>query len=307
VGPIPYPGDMSTFGGQLSPRNRATLIGALAILLWSTLAVATTLTGGLPPLQLTAMAFTIAAPIGLLVRPGRDGAPIRKLPVRAWLTGVGGLFGYHFLYILALRRAPVIEANLVNYLWPILIVLMSALLPGELLRTRHVAGSALGFLGAALLITGGRSLSVEATHLPGYLCALGCALTWSAYSVLSRRLGTVPTRAVGAYCAVTAVLAWGLHLLLEETAMPAGRHWPIVAFMGLGPMGTAFYAWDRAVKRGDIRLLGTLAYGAPLLSTLWLIAGGRAEARWTVAVACGLVVGGAVVAAGAGLRDRRQS
>src|SRR5262245_50645160 len=129
-------------------RPTATLIGFAAILLWSTLATLTAASGAVPPLQLNAMTFGSGGGFLLILRP-RSVAPLRQ-PLPVWLVGVGGLFGYHFLYFTALRNAPPIEAGLINYLWPLLIVLFSALLPGEHLRWHHVAGALIALAGAVL-------------------------------------------------------------------------------------------------------------------------------------------------------------
>lgn len=292
--------------GIAQGRPWATAVGFTAILMWSTLALLTTLAGDVPPLQLTAMAFTLASAIGALAWVG---SPIGLrallyLPLRVWLLGVGGLFGFHFFYFLALSRAPAVEASLITYLWPLLMVLMTSILPGERLGIHHLAGALTGLAGTALLLTGGEELTLAWEFVPGYLAALMCALTWSAYSVLSRLWGSFPTSAVGAFCAITALLAWICHSLLEITVWPIGWQWAAVAGLGLGPVGLAFFVWDHGVKHGNIRVLGVLSYVAPLLSTLLLVAAGRAEASWLLALSCVLIVGGAVLASG---RPRERS
>src|SRR4051795_4076945 len=133
----------------------ATLIGLTAILMWSLLAVLTVATGKIPAFQLAALTFAIGALVGFLTRLGRPGAAraLRQPPL-AWMVGVGGLFGYHALYFLALRFAPPAEAGLLNYLWPLLIVMFSALLPGERLAPHHVIGAVLGLVGTIVLFAG---------------------------------------------------------------------------------------------------------------------------------------------------------
>jgi drug/metabolite transporter (DMT)-like permease len=276
----------------------ATLIGFSAVLMWATLALLTDLSGTVPPFQLTAMAFTVSLLVGAIVWGRAGGNPLRhlRLPWRVWALGIGGLFGYHFFYFMALRHAPAVEASLIAYLWPLLIVFFSALLPGERLRWFHGAGAIAGFLGAALLVTRGQGLSFDTQYTTGYLAAVVCALMWSGYSILSRYFGTIPTNAVGGFCGATAVLAWVCHALFETTVVPAGGEWAAILALGLGPVGLAFFTWDYGVKRGNIRVLGALSYAAPLLSTLLLIVFGRAEATWAVGLACGLIVGGALLA-----------
>lgn len=279
---------------------KPTLIGSTAILMWATLALLTKMSGSTPPFQLTAMAFTIAFCIGLALWLKQGGSIVRhlQLPSAVWAVGILGLFGYHFFYFVALQHAPAVEASLIAYLWPLLIVLFSALLPGETLRWFHGAGAIAGFIGAGLLVTGGGALSFNLHYGLGYLAALVCALTWSSYSVFSRRFGSIPTNAVGGFCGVTALLAWVCHGLFEPTVIPVGGEWLAIACLGLGPVGLAFFTWDYGVKHGDIKLLGALSYMAPLLSTLLLVISGLAGATWVVGAACLLIVGGAVLAAG---------
>jgi drug/metabolite transporter (DMT)-like permease len=282
------------------PNANPTLIGFTAILMWATLALLTKMSGSIPPFQLTAMAFTIAFFIGLAFWLKQGGSILKhlRLPIAAWTVGIVGLFGYHFFYFVALQHAPAVEASLIAYLWPLLIVLFSALLPGERLRWFHSAGAIAGFLGAGLLVTQGQSLSFNWHYGLGYLAALVCALTWSSYSILSRRFGSIPTDAVGGFCGVTALLAWICHALFEQTVMPMGGEWLAIACLGLGPVGLAFFTWDYGVKHGNIKLLGALSYMAPLLSTLLLVVSGLASASWVIGVACLLIVGGAALAAG---------
>lgn len=286
-------------------QHRATVIGSTAVLMWATLALFTELSGNLPPFQLTAMAFAIAFGIGAALwwwRGSNIWAHL-QLPKRVWLLGIGGLFGYHLFYFIALDYAPAVEASLIAYLWPLLIVVFSALLPGEKLRWFHVAGALLGFAGAALLVTRGRALAFDSRYTAGYAAALVCALIWSTYSVASRFFGQIPTDAVGGFCGATAVLAFVCHLLLEETVWPVGVQWLAVLALGLGPIGAAFFTWDIGVKRGNIKLLGAFSYAAPLLSTILLVVFGLAPASGVIALACLLIAGGAVLAStGAGKR-----
>ncbi|MFG1348109.1 DMT family transporter [Xanthobacter autotrophicus] len=276
----------------------ATRIGLLAILLWATLAVLTAATGQVPPFLLTALTFAIGGAVGVgaaLAGPGLGVLVQRPL---AYLHGVGGLFGYHFLYFTALKWAPPAEAGLINYLWPLLIVLLSALLPGGGLKRVHVIGALLGFAGTVVLLLGkGGFAGIEARYAPGYLAAFACAFIWSSYSVASRHFADVPTQAVAGFCLATAVLAGLCHLALERTVWPSGAlEWAAVVLLGIGPVGLAFYTWDIGMKRGDVRLLGVASYAAPVLSTLLLVATGFAAPSWSLALACALIVGGAFVA-----------
>ena len=279
-------------------RQRATAIGFIAVLLWSFLALFTVGSAPVPPLQLNAICFGIGGSLGLIWTHFSGGLDqLRKIRWTVYAFGTLGIFGYHALYFSALRLAPAAEAGLIAYLWPLLIVLFSGLLPGERLRRGHLLGGVLGFAGAALIILGGGA-NFSPENLPGFALAIACALTWSSYSILSRRLGSVPTASVAVFCLASALLSFGLHLSLETTQWPTTQlGWLSVLALGLGPVGAAFYVWDIGVKQGDIQLLGTSSYAAPLLSTVVLILAGVTEPSWSLGAAALLITGGAVIAA----------
>lgn len=283
-------------------RQKATVTGFIAVLLWALLALFTVGSAPTPPLLLNTICFAIGGTLGLIwtVATGAAGR-LRRVPFKVYAFGTIGLFGYHALYFSALRLAPAAEAGLIAYLWPLLIVVFSGLLPGERLRRGHIAGALLGFAGAALIITGG-GRGFSTTYLPGYGLALLCALTWSGYSVLSRLVGAAPTASVAVFCLASAALSLPLHLAFEQTVLPeSALGWAAILGLGLGPVGLAFYVWDIGVKQGDIQLLGTSSYAAPLLSTLVLVAAGAAVPSWTLLWAALLITGGAIIAARASL------
>ncbi len=277
----------------------ATLIGLIAILLWSLLAALTLATGGVPAFQLMAMTFAIGALTGFISIAIRMRSPrLPRVPPAAALVGIGGLFGYHALYFLALRTAPPAEAGLLNYLWPLLIVLLSSLLPSERLRAHHIVGSMLGFAGTVVLLWGRLSAEFTPAQMAGLAAAFAAAFVWATYSVLSRRFREVPTDATASYCAVTSVLALLMHRAVETPSWPENvAAWLAVIALGIGPVGAAFFVWDIGMKRGDIRVLGAASYATPLLSTGCLIAFGYAPLSANIAFAALLIAGGGLIAA----------
>lgn len=281
----------------MTPRT-ATLVGLTAILMWSLLSVLTVATGTIPAFQLAAMTFAIGSAFAFasfLFRPTAFGA--LRQPVVAWAVGVGGLFGYHALYFLALRFAPPAEAGLLNYLWPLLIVLFSSALPGERLAAHHVIGAVLGLVGTVLLFAGNTG-SFMRSQIPGFAAAIVAAFVWASYSVMSRRLKAVPTDAVAGFCLATALLAAAVHMMVETTVWPeTSLQWLAVIGLGIGPVGAAFFAWDIGMKRGDIRVLGAASYATPLLSTAFLILAGFAKPSANIAIAAILIAGGGLIAA----------
>lgn len=282
-------------------RGRATLAGLGAIGLWALLAPLGVAAGPVPPFLLTALAFAIGGTLGLGLELARAGGitALRGVPPIAWALGVGAFFGYHALYFTALQTLPPVEALLIINLWPLLIVLLTGLLPGERLLAGHLLGGGLGLAGAAILVLGRAEPN---TAFPvagplGYAAAVGCAVIWSGYSVLNRRLvADVSSSAVIGFCLATALLSLAAHLLLEAPALPQGAAWFAVLALGLGPVGAAFVLWDHGTKHGKLQVLGAAAYLAPLLGTLLLLLMGRGEPTLGLAAAAVLIVGGALVA-----------
>ena len=280
-------------------RRAATLVGLIAVLMWAVLALLSAASGDVPPFQLAAMTFLIGGLLGVASWPFRPGAAASLAQDwHVWALGVAGLFGYHFVYFSAIRAAPPVEVSLLAYLWPLFLVVFSALLPGERLRWFHIAGVVLGLCGALLVISGGDVGSLAREWRFGHLLGFACAIIWAGYSVLSRRYAGVPTDIVAGFCLVTAMLAGVCHILFESTVWPDGAiQWLAVVGLGLMPVGAAFYSWDYGVKHGDIMVLGALSYLSPLVSTLILVIARFAPAHWSVAVACLLITAGALIAA----------
>nr|WP_315848740.1 DMT family transporter [uncultured Rhodoferax sp.] len=271
---------------------QATALALAAIALWGSLAPLGVSLGHVPPFLLTGCGLLIGSLIGLVLSRGR--VQQWKVPAPTLVLGVYGLFGFHFLLFIALRHAPPVQANLVNYLWPLGIVLMAPLfLPGMRLHGLHIAAAFLGFAGAALAIVGGRDL--QGGFAWGYLPALASAFIWASYSLLTRRVPAFPSAAIGLFGLVSGLLSLLCHALLETPVDLSAHDWALLAAMGLGPLGGAFYLWDAALKRGDARQIGVLSFLTPLLSTLALL---WLRGEWpsaSVVLAAVMIVGAAVL------------
>lgn len=266
----------------------ASALGAIA--LWATLAAIAVQVKQVPAFLTLAVTLAIGGLVGVV--KWREW----RLHWQSLLLGVAGIAGYHWLLFSAFKHAPAVEANLINYLWPVLIVLLSRLSGrGGKLTPPHIAGALMGFAGAVLLVTEGK-LGFQAQYLFGYALALGAALAWSLYSVLSARFPDIPTAQVGLICLLSAVVAIAGHWITEPSYAIQARDWPWLIALGVGPMGLAFFLWDRAMKTGDARLTGTLAYLTPLGSTLLLAATQDKPLATTTIVAAALILGGMVVA-----------
>lgn len=276
---------------------QANLYALGAIALWASLASLGVSLTHVPPFLLTGVALVIGSvPAWPLVL--RDPSQWR-IPLHTLALGVYGLFAYHFLLFIALRNAPPVEANLVNYLWPLFIVVLApVVLPGVALRLPHVLAALLGFGGAAVAIAGGRELS--GTLSWGYLAAAAAAFIWATYSLLTKRVAAFPTTAIGLFGLISGLLSLLCHALLEPPATLSVRDWALLAVLGLGPLGTSFYLWDKALKLGDARHIGILSYITPLASTSLLVLVSGRPFSPSLAVATAMIIGAAVL----GMRAR---
>ena len=276
----------------------ATAIGVIAVFLWSCLALLTSLTEGIPPFQLLTLSFAVAfvASLCILGRNGMAGFRSWRQPWSVWAVGFLGIFAYHALYFFALKAAPATEASLIAYLWPLLIVLLSAFSAGERLRKRQLLGALLGLAGTAFIMQQRASDEAAAMPVAGYLAAFACALVWSSYSVINRRFSDVPSSIIGGICGLVAVAGLVCHLAFETAVIPSTGQWAAIVGLGLGPVGLAFFAWDHATKHGSLAMLGALSYLAPLISTLLLVAIGQSHASPILIIPTLLIIVGAVIA-----------
>ena len=270
--------------------SRLAALGA--IVLWSSLASLATLIPSVPVFLKTGVGLVIGSVIALPLARFQ----IKQLAVKPkiLLLGVYGLFGYHAALFIALSTSPSVQANLVNYLWPLLIVLLAPLFSKKVkLNLRVVIGGLMGFIGASLAILSGSSS--DGLFYSGYLFAFMAAVIWSTYSLATNRIGSFPTPSVGLFALVSGILSIAMHFVFETQVSLSSFDWMILVLLGLGPLGAAFYLWDYAIKRSNPQEIGLLSFLTPLLSTGFLLVISGQALSWLLAIAAALIVGGSLI------------
>jgi drug/metabolite transporter (DMT)-like permease len=271
----------------MNQKKLSILLGLLTITLWGSLATFSRLLIHLPPFYQLGVAFILGGLFSL--RKPKEIFPSLKL----FLWGTLGYFAYHFFLFYAFRYAPAVEANLINYLWPLLLVLLTPLFYREKkLRFYHVLGGLLAVLGCVVLLSG-NGLQFKSDALKGYLLAFAAAWTWPLYSLTKKKMPSTSVWAIGGFCFGAGILCLITHALIEPLVRPIERDLFLIFVMGIGPFGIAFYTWDLAMEKGDPRVIGALTYLTPILSTLGLVIFTGEKLNFHTFVAMGLIIGGA--------------
>ena len=296
--------------GLASRISLPTLLGIVAILLWSTtLPVARSLAEQIGALTAAACVNGIGgiATLAISVRlHGRH--PEAKDRFRAgYLLACGTLFVLYFALLhgglgLAGSRLQALAVGLMNYLWPSLTLLLSVPLLGVPSRWGLLApGIVCATVGVGFVLSSAASVSLTAAASDGlgdpwpYVLGASAAVAWALYSNLSRRLGGSTRRsAVGYFMVATSVVLFAMQMGFAEA-----HHWSARVYAELAAMSvvstTGYWCWDVAMRRGDVPLVATFSYLTPVLSTLFgtLYLGVLPGAQlW---IGCGLIVGAAFV------------
>jgi drug/metabolite transporter (DMT)-like permease len=287
-------------------RRLATLLGLTAILLWSASVALVRSTGErLGPVTAGAIVYLLAGGGPLATQAARgEATPALRLPPR-YLYGCGALFvGYTIAFFLALgasaSRVQTLEVGLLNYLWPVLTLVLSGPLLGYRARGTLWPGAALAILGVALV-----TLQGPGTSLHGWLAssrnplaaALGLAgaFAWAFYSNLVRRWGP----RAGAGAVPWFLLASGaafLVLALARAAAPRLTAGVLAECAALALVtGLGYLFWERAMRAGDHTLVAAASYLMPLFSTLVSCLYLRVAATGALWLGCALLVVGSLV------------
>ena len=271
----------------MKPSTQSFLLGLLAIVCWGSLATLGNQLIHLPPFYVLGLSFIIGS-IPAWTKP-KELFP--DFATSSW--GILGYFGYHFFLFYSFRKAPIIEANLINYLWPMILVMLTPLFfNSQKLKWYHFFGAGLSLLGCLVLVRG-KGADIKLENFYGYLLALGAAISWPVYSLVKKKMRSSTVWSVGGFCLGAGILCLITHALIEPRVVLQWNDALLIFLMGIGPFGLSFYAWDRALAHGDSRVIGALSYLTPVLSTLGLVIFANQSLNLNTVAAMVLIIGGA--------------
>jgi drug/metabolite transporter (DMT)-like permease len=276
-------------------KTLANFKGCLAVLLWSFSALYIGWTSQAPPFLLAALSSIIGSIyffLTCLANPAKFSFAIRQ-KWEVWALFFSAVVFYRALYLTSLKLAPIVEANLLNYLWPLFIILFSALIDHIRLSKKVYLGAVFCFAGAVCIgISKKGNLSFEA----GHILAIGGALTWAIYSIMTSRLSSAPIGMIGLMHVIAVCVFLVLHIVFEQTT----NVWnlPLLCWIGVTGLGLAmslgYNLWHEAMRYGNRETLAVVGYYTPLLSTLWLILFGDQQITSWVWLAIVLIIGGSL-------------
>lgn len=276
--------------------NYGTIIGYLALLFWSMAAVLTTQLKNIPLFEILSIVMSISFLMTAAKLTIQDQWNKIKQPIILWVIGIIGVYGNNLFYVTAFKYAPPAQVDLINYFWPILIVIFAGLLPNEKFSLKYILASIFGLCGVFVLIIGHHgTMSFHTSYLKGYFFAFMDAIVWSAYTLTSRYYYKTPMEMVGMYCGIGAVISIISHFHFEHFISPSGKEWFCLIAMGLTTQGFAYFLWDYGVKHGDFKLLGVLSYANPIISVGMLVMLGMAHTSFALVIACLLVTLGGLI------------
>lgn len=275
----------------------ATLLGYMALAMWAGSGVLASSVIRIPTFEVLSIAFSMSFGLTALMLTMRGQWHKVKQPLTLWVIGMIGVYGNDALFISAFKYAPAAQADLINYLYPILIILFASLLPNEKLSAKYIVAAILGFSGTYLVITNGDNFSgFHLKYMPGYLLALLDAVVWSVYCLAARYYKNTPTEMVGMYCGCGLVLSLIAHVSFEPTVMPHLIELIVMIVMGLTTQGSAYFLWDFGIKKGNFRFLSIIAYANPVIAVFLLILTGKSTYSTILLVSTLLIALGGLVA-----------
>jgi len=274
----------------------ATIFGICGVFLWALGPLFNTELTNLPTFEILSVVFTVSFSLSIIKLTMSKQWHRIKQPLIIWLIGIAGIFGNDFFYIQAFKSAPAAHVDLINHLWPILVVLFAGFLPEEKFSFSKIMAVLFGFAGSYLLITDASNATndlIASWH--GYAFAFLAGLTWACYTLLFRFYARIPIEMVGMYFGASLLLALISHHHYEATVTPSVKQLILLVSMGVTTHGLAYWLWDNGIKKGNFQQLSIISYANPIIAVLLLFAFGKTTISWHLAAAAILVVAAAVL------------
>lgn len=271
-----------------------TGIGYIALLFWVLAAPFAAHVRALPLFEALTITFCVSFTLSAIKFTVCGHWYRLKQPLIVILLGFIGVYGNQVFFVASFKYAPAAHADLINYLWPILVLIFTGLLPNERFDFRQVIAACCGFMGVYVLLFKGAS-GFDSHYLLGYFFAFAGAVVWAVYSLSARFFAELPVEIVGLYCGLAMLFSFIIHISNEPTVMPQASQWATLILMGITTQGLAYFFWDFAVKKGDFKRLSLLSYANPILSIFFLILLGTAKPTVELAIACLLVSAGGAI------------
>ena len=274
------------------------LCGLIAISIWSYLAVVITMLSNIPPFEMLFFSTTVGFTLTSIQITIQKRWHTIKAPLDMWVVGSLFLVGTNLLYVSAFQFAPPVHAELINYIWPLFVVIGGAVFFKEKLTLKHKIGIAL-CVSSMLALHFDQLQTVHGVTLRnmyGYGFALAGAVVCSVYTLVSKKHRTVPNQIVGMYAGAGAILSLIGHVLFEETVIPSNFELMLLVLLGASAHWLSYQAWDRAIKNLEAWKICVIAYFTPSFSVSLLIIAGFGVFSWPLAASCVLLFVGSILA-----------
>lgn len=256
--------------------NKAYIYALSATLLWgSSAAVIKLLLKNLNSIQILLYVSGIATINLLLIALLQKKIPIiknytKKDYFRFAYMGFIGVFIYYLFLYLALSYLKAQEAFIINYLWPMMIVIFAVPILKEKLTTKKIVAVILSFIGVIIIATKGNLNLLQFAKPLGVILAIIAAMSYGLFSVLGKKQNYDKTTSMLFYYLFTfiytliAVILFGFIPQITLIQL-AGLLW-----MGIFTSGGAFLLWFLALKYGDTAKIANIAFLTPFLSLVYI-------------------------------------
>ena len=250
------------------------IYAGITVLIWSTLATAAKLVLNTFPNFEALAVSSVFAFVFLLVLNIVKGSfkEMKKYRFSDYLkmAGLGflGLFMYSALYYYGIAELGSQEACILNYLWPIMIVLFACIILKEKLTVRKILAMLMSFCGIIVLTLGGGTAG-SGNRITGILACVAAAVCYGLFSVLNKKHSLDQNVTMMFIWLTTAVCSFASNAFIEEWKPIEGAQWIGMLWLGVVVNAVAYLLWALALKGADDSAgIANLAYFVPFLSII---------------------------------------